>query len=179
MHGLPQRAVTIVAGVSQSGKSTFALRYMLNARLQYCFVFDAGTGSESYAERLKCDAAGTQYELALSLCRGWVLFNPHILFPGRLADGFSFFCEWAFVASQHVPGRKLIVIDEAWKYVTGRRYPEELASCVQTGGHHGLECMFNTQLPHQLHEAIQNEASEVVCFTLNGEKSLEWVRERR
>jgi len=139
-------------------------------------VFDPGTGSESYAHRLNCDAAADEYQLSLALCRGWVLFNPHRMFPGRAADAFNFFCDWAFAMSERLPGRKLLMIDEAWRYVTGRRYPDEVANCVQAGGHHGLECCFNTQRPHEIHEAIKNECSELVCFTLHGDKSLDWIK---
>src|ERR1044071_2725383 len=177
-HALDKRTVTIIAGVSQSGKSTFALRYAINGPAKYVFMFDPGTGSESYAERLGIEAATDAYELGLSLCRGWVLFNPHEIFPGRLADGFNFFCDWPFAKCQQLPGRKLSIIDEGWRYVAQRRYPSGLANCVQSGGHQGLECMFNTQTPHALHEAIQNECSEAVCFSLNGEKSLAWCAGR-
>jgi hypothetical protein len=177
-HVLEQRTITIVAGVSQSGKSTFALRYMLNATIAFRFIFDPGIGSASYAQRLQCDPAADAYDLALGLCRGWVLFNPHPLFPGRLNEAFQFFCEWAFQKSQHLPGRKLLMVDEAWKYTTPQRYPTELANCVQAGGHHGLECMFNTQNPARLNEAIKNECSELVCFQLHGEKSLGFVADQ-
>ncbi len=175
---MTSRGITIVAGVSRSGKSTFALRYLVNADLAYRFIFDAEFGPQSYAERLNCDSAGAGYELGLQLCQGWVLFNPHVMFPGRLAEAFSFFCDWSWTMSSKLPGQKVLLVDEAWKYVTPQRYPQELAQCVQSGAAYGLQCMFNTQLPHQLHEAIKNECSELVCFKLGGEKSLRFVQEK-
>lgn len=175
---MTSRGITIVAGVSRSGKSTFALRYLVNADVAYRFIFDAQSGHESYAHRLNCDAAGTGYELGLQLCQGWVLFNPHEIFAGRLAQAFNFFCDWSWEMSKKLPGSKVLVIDEAWKYVTPQRYPEELAACVQSGAGYGLQCMFNTQTPNALHGAIQNECSELVCFKLGGSKALGYVAEK-
>ncbi len=173
------RCVTVVTGVSRSGKSTFALRYLLNKPFAYRFVFDAETGpQQNYALRLNCDPAGDELSAAVGLIRGWVLFNPHVLYPGRLPEAFNAFCAWAFERSKELPGRKVLVVDEAWKYISPLRYPQEIASCVQTGSAYGLECMFNTQLPHKLHEAISNECSELVCFRLQGEKSLAWVKDK-
>lgn len=173
-----ERSVTINAGVSRSGKSTFALRYMVNAPLAYRFIFDAETGPQSYAQRLRCDSAASAYELHQALFSGWILYSPHEMFPGRLGEAFNRFCEWVFDKSKALPGKKLLLVDEAWRYITPTRYPEELAACVQSGAAYGLACMFNTQLPHKLHEGIQNGCSEVVCFQLHGEKSLIWAESR-
>lgn len=167
--------VTVVAGVSGSGKSTFSLRYLVNAPLDVRFVFDP---EEEYAQRLKLEPARDAYHLAMHLCGGWVLFDPHTLFPGRLDEAFAFFCEWAFTASERLPGRKLIVVDEAWKYVNARRHPVELEACVRSGRKRGLECLFNTQTPDQLHATIRNEATELVCFSLQEERCLEFPRSK-
>lgn len=173
-----ERSVTVTAGVSRSGKSTFALRYMLNAPLAYRFIFDAEVGPQSYAERLGCDAAGTECGLDMQLLTGWVIFNPHLFYRGRLHEAFPDFCRWVFDRSTRLPGLKCLLIDEAWKYVDGRRWPAEIAGCTQGGAAHGLQCMFNTQTPHKLPEAIDNEVSELVCFKLGGEDSLKFVRRK-
>lgn len=158
-----KRQVIVCAGVSGSGKSTFALRYLLNAPLTYRFIFDK---EAEYSARLSLPLAGDQYAMSLGLCQGWVLFDPHERFAGRLSDAFAFFCEWAYEISLKLPGEKILVVDEAWRYVTGRRYPSELAECVQSGRKRGLGCMFNTQQPDALHEVIRSECTELVCFKL-------------
>jgi len=173
---MQNRCVTVVAGVSASGKSTFGVRYVLNAaHLAYRFIFDADL---QYCKRLCCDSAGDDLDMAVQLIQGTVVFNPHVLYPGRLTDAFAFFCQFAFEHSQRLPGRKLLLVDEAWKYVSAQRYPQELANCVQTGRHHGLECMFLSQLPHKLNEAIRNECSELVCFRLGDANPLKWAQEK-
>ncbi len=175
---MTERSITVVCGVSRSGKTTFALRYLCNADIAYRFIFDADSGPQSYAERLRCDQAGTPFELQKQLCNQWVVFNPHVMYPGELAEGFSRFCEWVHTVCQRLPGRKLLVVDEAWRYVTPNRYPKEFAMCVQSGAGYGLGCMLNTQTPAKIPDPITNECSELVCFTLNGDKTLDWVEAR-
>lgn len=175
--------VTIVAGVSGSGKSTFALRYLVNAPLQTRFLFDPEPGEfdpakGEFADRLQLPAARDLYELSLALCRGWVAFDPHSLFPGRLDDAFAFFCDYAWEMSARLPGEKVLIVDEAWRYINTRREPAELACCTRSGRKRGLSCMFLTQTPHLLHAAIRNECSELVCFRLGDARCLEMPRDR-
>ena len=173
-----ERSITVACGVSRSGKTTFNLRYLINAPLSYRFIFDPDAGSQKYANRLRCDSARTPYELGKQLCSGWVLFDPHELFPGQMEEALNFFCEWTWLTSQRLPGTKALLIDEAYRYVNPNRYPKELQYCVQSGAGYGLQCVFALQAPEKLPGPIQNEISEVVCFKLGGEKSLSWARSR-
>lgn len=170
-----KRRVTICAGVSGTGKSTFALRYLVNAPVDCRFVFDP---EDEYAQRLRLPGASDVGSLSLGLIRGWVLFDPHKEFSGRLDDAFAFFCEWTFAMCVRLPGRKVLVVDEAWKYVTPRRHPVELEACVRSGRKRGLECLFNTQTPNLLHATIRNECSELVCFRLGDENCLAVPKEK-
>jgi hypothetical protein len=165
-----KRSVTIVAGLSGTGKSTFALRYLVNAPLAVRFCFDV---EGEFAERLGLPAASHPYELQLHACGGWVLFDPHQLFAGRIEEAFAFFCEWAYRFSERVPGRKVLVVDEVWKYCTPNAIPTELALVTQSGRKRGLALLVNTQLPNKLNGSILNEVSEFVCFRLQQAKVLE------
>jgi hypothetical protein len=170
-----KRTVTICAGVGGSGKSTFALRYLVNAPLDVRFIFDP---ENEYSQRLQMPAATNGYELDLQLCQGWVLFDPHTLFAGRVTEAFAFFCDWAFTVSERLPGRKVLVVDEVWKYCTPQSIPPELATVCQTGRKRGLTLMVNTQLPNKLNGSILNEWSEFVCFRLGFEKAIAVAVER-
>jgi len=169
-----KRSVTIVAGLSGTGKSTFALRYLVNAPLAVRFCFDV---EGEFAQRLKLPPASEPYELQLHACRGWVLFDPHKLFEGHVEEAFEFFCEWAYRFSGLIPGKKVLVVDEVWKYCTPAAIPEELALVTQSGRKWGLALLVNTQLPNKLNGAILNEVSEFVCFRLQQDKALEKVAE--
>lgn len=166
--------MTVVGGVSNSGKTTFGIRYLLNAPLDVRFIFDP---RGDYSDRLRIPRAGDEYELALALCTGWVCFDPHTLFRGRANDGFAFFCDWSYEKSLQLPGRKVLVVDEAWKYVTARRHPVELETCVREGSHAGLDTFFQSQTPGQLHTTIRGECTELVCFHLQKDAS-EWCVEK-
>jgi len=72
-----KRTVTICAGVSGTGKSTFALRYW-STRSGRPFLFRS---DGEFAERLDLAPAGDAYELGLALCNGWVIFDPHGISP--------------------------------------------------------------------------------------------------
>jgi hypothetical protein len=113
------------------------------------------------------------FDLAVQLCRGWVVFDPHTLFPGQVDLAFTFFCGWAFDTACRMPGAKVLVVDEVWKYVNPQKMPLELATVCQTGRKRGLGLMVNTQLPNKLNGSILNECSEFVCFRLQFDKALD------
>jgi hypothetical protein len=170
-----KQSVTINAGTSGTGKSTFTLRNLVNAPLDLRFIFDP---ESEYSQRLQMPAARTLYELSVQLCQGWVIFDPHTLFAGKLEEAFAFFCNFAFQLSEDIPGRKLLVVDEAWRYVSTRKQPDELANCVQSGRKRGLESMFNTQMPNLLYSAIRNECTELVCFRLEDDNALDFAKQK-
>src|SRR5205823_5520157 len=62
-----KRSVTICAGVGQSGKSTFAFRYLINGDFTARFIFDP---EGEAAQRLQLAPARDVYELGLALCNG-------------------------------------------------------------------------------------------------------------
>jgi len=171
------RNVTVVAGVSGTGKSTFALRYLANADLAVRFVFDPDPGEFNprvgeFSDRLQLPAATDGYSLSLSLCQGWTIFDPHTLFPGRIETAFQFFCEWAWEMSLNIPGEKVIVVDEVWKHCSPHHIPPELAMITQSGRKRGVRLMVTTQEPNRLNSSLLNGVSEFVCFKLQGERAL-------
>ena len=169
-----KRSVTICAGLSGTGKSTFALRYTINDDFAVRFFFDP---DGEFCDRLNLDPAHDGFSLGVQLCRGWVVFDPHPMFPGRIEEAFRFFCEWAFEISGRVPGRKVLVVDEVWKYCTPSSIPPELSTVNQTGRKRGLGLLVNTQLPNKINGSILNEVSEMVCFRLQAKAALDKVAE--
>lgn len=169
-----RRNVTICAGCGNTGKSTFALRYLVNAKLAARFVFDP---EGEYAQRLGLASAGDGYALGLALLRGWIIFDPHPMFTGRMEEAFSFFCDWSFEMASRLPGPKVLVVDEVWKYCSPQAIPQHLANVCQTGRKRGLALMVNTQLPHKLNGSILNEVSEFVAFRLQFTRALDLVSE--
>lgn len=170
-----KRQCLLIAGKSGSGKSTFALRYIVADDSLTCrFLFDP---EGEFSVRLGIGAAKTAEDCELALDDGFVLFDPHTLFPGRLEEALEWFCTFAFDASSRMPGAKLLLLDEAWKYCSPGSIPVPLATCIQTGRKRGLGMAFCTQRPNRLNESVTNEVTELVCFRLQGVNALERVKE--
>lgn len=168
-----KRSCLLVVGKSGTGKTTFALRYLVaDNSLTARFVFDPDGEA---AKRFGLSACATEEELALSLDDGFTVFDPHAMFPGNLAGGMEWFCDWCFRRSLELPGAKAMLIDEAWRYCSPGTIPTSLANNLQTGRKAGLGMIFLTQRPNRLNEAITNEATECVCFRLQGENALKRV----
>lgn len=166
---------TAVCGVSESGKTTFVNRYLLNAPgLSARFLFDP---DGEFADRLKLPPVTTPAELDRASGTGWVSFDPGQMFPGRADVGFRFFCAWCHRYASVTPGRKIIVVDEVWKFCTPQSVPGELAVILQTGRKVGLEGMFLTQRPNRMNGTIHNELTELVSFRLQERAAVEKVVE--
>lgn len=173
LHLAARPSVLLVAGVSGSGKTTFAFRYLVaNEDLEHRFIFDP---EDEAAQRLGLSSARSVEELEASLDDGFTVFDPHSLYPGKLDEAFNFFCQWAFDVSADLPGEKVLAVDEAWRYCSPGALPVGLATVIQTGRKRRLGSMFMTQRPNRLNEAITNETTELVCFRLQGDNALKRV----
>lgn len=170
-----RRQCLLIVGKSGSGKSTFALRYLVADKSLECrFLFDP---EGEFSTRLGLTAAKNEEELEHQLDDGFVIYDPHTMFPGRMSEACAWFCNLAFEASSAMRGSKVLLIDEAWRYCNPGSIAMPLANCIQTGRKRGLGMMFATQRPNRLNEAITNEVTECVCFRLQGLNALERVSE--
>ena len=165
---------TVIVGMTGSGKTTFAFAALREIPAACRFVFD---DQGQAAARLKLPHASTAAELEAALATRWVLYNPHRMFPGQVEAAFRFFCQWVFDTSRRGPGKKLLLVDEAWRFQTPQGLPRELAQIAQMGRAENLELMIATQLPHKIHASITGQSTELVCFRLDERLALECVRE--
>jgi DNA helicase HerA-like ATPase len=108
-------------------------------------------------------------------CRTVGSYDPAAMLPGRVADAFRFFCAWVYAVADRGPGRKVLLVDEVWKFRDPTRIPDELALCIQTGRKRGLELVFCTQRPNRLNGVVLNEVSEAACFRLQDQTALDKV----
>ncbi len=171
MNPLARISCTLIAGRSGSGKSTFARRYLRNARgVAVRLVWD---DQGEYARAFGVRAANSIEDLERDVPFGWVFWDPETLFPGDRTAGFRFFCEWAHQVAQRGPGRKVLLVDEVWRFCSPSYIPPELALCVQTGRKWELETVFATQRPQRINESILGEVTEAVSFHLVGANAVE------
>jgi hypothetical protein len=165
---------TLIVGMTGSGKTTFALRALINVPCACRFVFD-DLGQAS--ARLSIPHAATSHELEAALQTKWVLFNPHRMFPGEVEKGFEFFCDWTYQCSTRAAGKKILLVDEVWRFCSPHAIPKPLAMCTQAGRAEGIHLMVATQLPHKIHASITGQATELVCFRLQEPLALDKVEE--
>jgi hypothetical protein len=161
--------VTLICGRSGAGKTTFAIRYLLNARdVSLRMIWDP---AGEYAQRLRLPPQRTVLELDLGIRRGWCLWGTD-LWPGDADAAFEAFCDAAWEYAGHMPRRTIVLVDEVWKYCTPMRIPHALAVLVQEGRKRRVETVFLTQRPNRLNESILGEVTECVVFPLTGERGL-------
>ena len=167
---LNRRSVTCIFGAGETGKTTFAIRYLLNAKKVSCrFVFDP---DGEFSDRLKIKPCSTPLEIEVGIRQGWVLLDPATLYGGDTERALADFCVLALQFSAALPGRKLFVVDEVWRHCSTRSLPPELLEVVKTGRKVALQSVFITQEPRELNETLLAEGTEFVCFRLQGLNSL-------
>lgn len=172
LHVDAKKFILLATGNSGSGKSTFVIRWLANARLSCRFLFDP---EGEFADRLGLAAAESPQEMEQSVADGWMIYDPHAMFPGKLPDAFDFFCQWSFDTASRLPGNKAVLVDEVWKYCKPQTIPDPLANIIQTGRKRQIQAAFCTQRPNRLNEAITNEVDELVCFRLQGQNALKSI----
>jgi len=165
---------TVVVGMTGSGKTTFAFRYLLNVPAACRFVFD---DLGQAAARLRLPHASTAAELEAALATRWVVFNPHRMFPGEIQAAFEFFCQWAFEASRRGPGKKVVMVDEIWRFQSPYGLPKPLAMLSQAGRAEEVELFTITQLPHRIHASLLGSATEAITFRLDEPLALDAAAE--
>jgi hypothetical protein len=171
---------TLIVGMTGSGKTTFALRGLLNLHHECACIFifdDLGQAAARLGPIIGVHHASTAYQLEQSLGTRWVLYNPHPMFPGRVEAGFKFFCEWVMDCARRCRGHKILLVDEAWRFQTPQGIPRELAAVSQMGRAEDLELMVCTQMPHKIHASLTGQSTELICFRLDERLALESVRE--
>lgn len=129
------------------------------------------------SERTGLVCAETEEELEMAIEDGFCLFDSSRMFPGDRMAGAQWFFNWSYNAASNLPGRKLLVVDEVWKYCSPHSIPVSLGQWILDGRKLGCETMFATQQPNKLNETILNESTELVCFRLQGSNALAKIAE--
>lgn len=168
-------AVTLAAGMSRTGKTTWCLRYLVSqAGSASIFIFDPGLDLSGHL-RLVPQETPEEMEVA-SGDDGFVVYNHSTMFPGQRERGFEFFARWSYDQAVSMPGRKILFVDEVWKVCTPHAIPQALAEWVQDGAKHHCEVVLATQTPNKLNSSITGEVTELVSFRLQERNALETVQ---
>lgn len=167
-----QPTKVLITGGSGTGKSTYWTRFCLGYAAKTKFVYDH---EGELAQRLRIKPARTLPELAWAIHSGWVIFDPHARWAGRLEEGFAFFCDFVFRASQDLPGTKLFACDELQCLVDTHTLSDELRLILQTGRRYGIDFAAISQQPNELHNRIRAQLTEIVSFLQVEPRAIEWL----
>ena len=174
--------VTLVFGRSGSGKTTYAFRYLANISTEQpanvnpaacVFIFDWKLEA---SHRLGLPPCGTAAQCEAAVASRWVVFNPAVMFQERQKDAFRWFCHWVFEVARRGPGKKVLFVDELWKFVDAHSLPAELERVARMGRSENLELLSSTQHPRDYHRDIRAEVTEWVCFSMDEPGELDAVR---
>lgn len=165
-----------IPGMTGSGKTWFARKYLINVEPQPAcrFLFDEGS---RWSKWLPIRPCFTWEECSRALTSRWVLFNPSRLYPDNYAQAFDDFCTWVYSASSGGPGSKILAVQELWQWCDARTMPRGFRLCTQAGREHGIQLLLDTQEPHRINSSVLGQTTELVCFRLQEPKSLECIRE--
>lgn len=160
-HANPLRN-TLVIGQGSSGKTSFALRYLINVPWSCAFVFDL---QGQFARRLGVKWCGTAAECDAALASGVVCLNPYRMWDANDTDtAFNWFADWAFQVSQTGPGRKILVADDSWEFSAARVLTPELARVVKLGRFYHLEFFGVTHRPMEYNVNVRSLVTEWIVF---------------
>jgi hypothetical protein len=167
-------SVTLVFGQSGSGKTSFAVNYLLNTKVacRFCFDWKEGEISRRVQQRL----VATRKDCEEALPSRWVCFSPHL--SSNRYDALRWFAGWSTEVSQRGPGPKIFYVDEMWKFTDAHNVaPEEVEDIVRgVYRAHGLQFLSSTQHPRDYHRSIRAEVTEWVCFNTIEPGDLDAVR---
>lgn len=180
-YSLPP-CVTLIFGSQGTGKSTFAFRYLANAATPQpanpnpagcIFIFDWRLEA---SKRMGLPVCTTEAQCEAALARRWVLFNPFPAFGEDTNAALRWFCHWSFEVSKRAAGKKIVFIDELWKFVDRFNLPVELKRLSRMGRAENLELLTGTQHPRDYHADLRAEVTEWVCFNMVEPAELDAVR---
>lgn len=172
---------TLAVGMQRSGKTSFALRLLLNSNSACNFIFDEDS---QCAGRLRLRPCHTLNECEAALAGRWVAFNPERMFPPAPGDksivapklrAFRWFCAWVYEVIQRGPGRKLVSLPEIWQFCTPDSIPPEFATLCQKGAKFGVHLILDTQRPELINESVVGASTELICFKLISPDALRTV----
>lgn len=165
----------VIPGMSGSGKTWFARRYLINMPEPACrFLFDEGS---RWSKWLPIRPCSTWAECDAMLHRRWVLFNPSQMYPDNYAEGLNQFLHYVYEVSGGGPGAKVLGIQELWQWTDARVMPRGLRLCCQAGRERGIQMLLDTQEPHRINSSILGQATELVCFRLQEPKAWDCIRD--
>lgn len=164
-----------IFGGSGTGKTTYARKFLCNAKATCRFLFDA---EGEFARTFGLKACRTSAEFDRAVPTGWVCYDPHDMFPGDQEGALVWFSKVVFAYGDALPGRKFFVVDEFGSHVTPTNVPKPVKVILQMGRRYGIDGVFMAQQPNEIPDTILSQITETVCFQLTSDtpKTVNFLR---
>lgn len=167
----------LVTGPSGSGKSTYVERFLRRSLYRKAFIFDHNSEFETRLKKLccVCDSAAALSAAARSHYR-FIAFNPYGMFGGDIDAACEWFCHYVLAASMALKGKKLIVIDEAQRFVTPHELPTSLRDVLELGRKYDLHAVLCAHGANTLGPVLRNQITEVVAFRTKDDNAINFLK---
>jgi hypothetical protein len=162
-------------GASGCGKTTLCWEHAFKkekARVKFIFDHKAMEFSRRYLHTLPVFWPDEMDKLVAQ--GGTVCFSPSKMFPGRPDEGFDYFCEYVFEASQLFRGRKLLICDELQKLVGTSSKPDQLVNICDIGRTFQIDCFFIASASNAIHNLVLGQMTEAYCFRHGHDRACQW-----
>lgn len=156
------RRITLSIGQGGCGKTSQCVRALVNIPWACAFIFDL-TGQ--FSAKLKQPWVRTAKQCDEALARRIVCLNPTGMWKASETDkAFEWFAQWAFERSQTGPGRKILVADDSWDYMTNTHLTDALANVIKLGRFWNLEFWGITHRAMEYHVSVRAQVTEWIAF---------------
>lgn len=163
----------LITGTSGTGKTELFWQKVRKERAQWKWVYDH---QGEWPGRFGVQSVLTPAALEDKATRkGWVVYDPVEGFPGRVAEGFDMFCEYVFLFSKGVGGRKLFCVDELQILTDNRTPPQALLTICETGRRYQIDVYAISQAPNRIHNAVRNQFTDVYTFRHSDEAAIKFL----
>ena len=161
--------------MSGTGKSLSWTRYILQSDYNYYFIFDH---EGQFSQRNRVQPAQTNSEIREAVKRGFLVFDPSRMFPGRLPEAFEWFCKYAFLMAERLPGKKLFCCDELQVLTGTDRISQPVAAVLECGRNRALDFAAATLTYNAIHNRIRGQMTETIAFRSEEDRALEKLVEK-
>jgi hypothetical protein len=158
----------IYVGMSGSGKTLSANRFILQSNYNWYFIFDH---DRQFSQRNRLKPAMSPAEILSQFPSQFIVFDPSEIFDDE-CEAFEWFCKYVYRMSEHLKGTKLLYCDELQDIVPTNRIPKAVRKVFVSGRNRGLDFVGCGLQYNQIHNAIRGQATHTIAFATDEKLAL-------
>jgi hypothetical protein len=171
----------LLVGKSGSGKSTYQIRYLKNAKYDTIFIFDHKL---EILNRLGIQPAYSVEECEEKLKRGekYISYSHVSDYPGDSESAFQFYCAWCYAVTRArvesgFTGKSLFACDEVNRFTGTGTMGYDFQQLIEDGRLWGLDFIGSAHSANAIHNKLRQQLSEIVALRTRDGRPLEFLVE--